>query len=198
MDILIFTIFSYILGSIPFALIITKYAGHGDIREIGSGNIGTANAFRTGSKLIGIATFIGDTAKGFLAVLLACYFIPDASLYALIAVVLGHTFSLFLGFKGGKGVATSLGGFLAIHPILGIIAIGVWIIFGIIFHYSSLSSIAAMTATMVYAILTMPPQQSIIFILLAILVTYCHRDNIQRLVKGEERKITLFAKNNRE
>lgn len=190
MDIFFSSLIAYILGSIPFALLLSKLIGQ-DVREIGSGNIGTANAFRTGNKLIGVLTLIGDIGKAVLAVLIAKYVFPGTEIYAAFFSVIGHIYSCFLKFKGGKGVATAIGGYFMLNPMFGLVAIFTWLSFSLTLRYSSLASMMAVSAVALYAFFTTTIFYAIFLLAIAILIIYCHKENIQRLLNGNERKINF-------
>ena len=157
-------VLAYLLGSIPFGLVLTKLAGHGDIRRIGSGNIGATNVLRTGSKKLAIATLVLDAGKGAAAVLVARRFGPEMAAIAAVASFVGHLFPVWLRFKGGKGVATSGGILLALAWPVGLLAVAIWL--------------ADKQVTEVAAVL-------------ALLVILKHHQNIRRLARGEESKIKL-------
>jgi glycerol-3-phosphate acyltransferase PlsY len=182
---------AYLLGSIPFGLLLTKIFGYGDIRNIGSGNIGATNVLRTGNKGLAVATLLLDGAKGALAVFIGRWLAIDPALPALLGffAVLGHCFPVWLKFKGGKGVATALGFILALSWQLGLAMLGIWLIIAFAFRYSSLAALAAfITAPVLSWFMEMP-----ILILpslgLAVLIVWKHRENIDRLFKGSESKI---------
>ncbi|MGU3360905.1 glycerol-3-phosphate 1-O-acyltransferase PlsY [Methylobacterium sp. M6A4_1b] len=179
----------YLLGSIPFGLILTRYAGLGDVRAIGSGNIGATNVLRTGRKGLAAATLLGDALKGTLAVLLAGRFGPEAALVAGLGAFLGHLFPVWLGFKGGKGVATFLGVLLALSP-LGLLAFAaIWLGLAFTLRYSSLAALAASALTpLVLWVLGQPPV-AFLFLLLAALLWWKHAPNIRRLIDGTEGRI---------
>lgn len=186
-----FILFGYLLGSIPFGLLLTKAAGLGDIRTIGSGNIGATNVLRTGHKKLAVATLLLDGAKGAAAVLIARALAgEDAALLAGLFSMIGHIFPVWLKFKGGKGVATTLGMMLALAPFTGLIACAVWLGMAFTLRYSSLSALVAMLSTPVSAYLIYEDiRLSCVCALVAALVFYTHRTNIRRLLKGEEPKI---------
>ncbi|NVJ98433.1 MAG: glycerol-3-phosphate 1-O-acyltransferase PlsY [Alphaproteobacteria bacterium] len=182
--------FSYLLGSVPFGLLFTKVAGLGDIRNVGSGNIGATNVLRTGRKDLALATLIMDAGKGAIAVLLTRYFIdPTLAPLAGAAAFIGHCFPIYLKFKGGKGVATFYGTLFAISPLLGLTCGIIWVAMAAVFRISSLSAlVASLLAPLVSFYLVGP--ESWIFIAFMTLVIYIrHRENIARLMKGEEPKI---------
>lgn len=193
-------VFGYLLGSIPFGLIFTRLAGAGDIRQVGSGNIGATNVLRTGRKGLAAATLLADAAKGAVAVLAAgAYAGEPVSLAAGLGAVLGHCFPLWLKFKGGKGVATTLGVLLAWSWPLGIAACLLWLLLAILFRISSLSALLglALTAGLAwlgavappwgYAVSSMP--MAIVATITIALVWAMHHENIQRLLTGTEPRI---------
>jgi len=182
---------AYLCGSIPFGLILTKIAGHGDIRDIGSGNIGATNVLRTGSRMLALGTLFCDAAKGFLPVLIAQFFGSGFAAVALVFALLGHIFPVWLGFRGGKGVATGFGGLLAYAWPVAIAVIGVWIVFAVAFRYSSLAAIAAAAATPFLAWPYFANGAPWTLFLVAALVIWRHSENIARLLRGEESKIAL-------
>jgi glycerol-3-phosphate acyltransferase PlsY len=188
---------SYLLGSIPFGLIITQAAGLGDVRKIGSGNIGATNVLRTGRRELAALTLLLDAAKGFVAVMIARYFWPgDAIFIAGIAVFLGHCFPVWLGFKGGKGVATFIGVLLGLAWPVGLIFCAVWLLIALTQKMSSLSAITAGVTSPIFAYViwlygfpTDGTKLAGTAALLALLLVYNHRANIGRLLNGTEPKI---------
>ncbi len=184
---------AYLLGSIPFGLVFVRLSGHGDIRDIGSGNIGTTNVLRTGSKVLAIATLLADAGKGALAIALARYYGLSDFDTAIIGfvVVAAHIFPIWLLFKGGKGVATALGVYFALNPILGGLVLLTWIVVAKVFRISSLSALAALFMAPIYTVIvTVPVETTILCIALYVLICWTHRDNIRRLIKGEESLIS--------
>jgi glycerol-3-phosphate acyltransferase PlsY len=180
----------YLLGSVPFGLILTRMAGLGDIRSIGSGNIGATNVLRTGNKKLALATLLLDGAKGAVAVLLARWLLPEPlPVVAGAAAFVGHIFPVWLKFKGGKGVATALGTWLALAWPIGIAACLTWLLVALVFRFSSLSALLAVALAPVYAIWLGTPALIWFGIGVAILVWIRHHENIRRLLKGEEPKI---------
>jgi len=179
----------YLLGSIPFGLLLTRAAGLGDIRKIGSGNIGATNVLRTGNKALALATLLLDGGKGAVAVLIARYWGPEMMLLAGAGAILGHLYPVWLGFKGGKGVATGLGILLALDWRLGGLACVTWLAVALIFRYSSLSALLAFLLAPIYAWLLAGPRPAAFAVFLAALVWWRHRENIRRLLKGEEPRI---------
>ena len=182
--------FGYLLGSIPFGLIFAKLAGLGDIRKIGSGNIGATNVLRSGRKGIAALTLLADMLKGTLAVWLAGRFGPDPAIIAGLGAFLCDCFPVWLKFKGGKGVATTLGTMLAIMPMLGLIMCGIWLLMALIFRISSLAALTAFAAAPVIAMALLGDYNlALLAGLIAALVFWRHKENIKRLLKGEEPKI---------
>ena len=187
----------YLLGSIPFGVILTRAAGAGDVRNIGSGNIGATNVLRTGRKDLAIATLVLDAGKGAVALLIARYLFGEtAGAIAGGAAFMGHLFPVWLGFKGGKGVATFFGLILAACWPLGLMAAATWLIVAFALRYSSLAALVAAALTPLYALLPLPalglPAPAPILILAiftAVLIYIRHHENIARLLKGAEPKI---------
>ncbi len=185
----------YLLGSIPFGLLLCFLCGLGDIRKIGSGNIGATNVLRTGNKLLALATLILDSGKGAIAVLLALYVfqIFEAGAVA-IGAVLGHVFPVWLRFKGGKGVATTLGTLLALSPLVGVAVCLTWFVSALLFRISSLSALIALASAPLFS-MVLDESHYIFFIgFLALLVFVLHHENIRRILKGEESKIKFGRK----
>ena len=181
----------YVLGSTPFGLLLARATGQGDIRKIGSGNIGATNVLRTGRKDIALATLILDAGKAAIAALIAGHFMPDtpANLIAGGAALLGHCFPFWLKFKGGKGVATFLGVLLATAWPVGLIACGTWLLTAIISRISSLSALVAAVVAPIAALLLGYTGVAIMAGLLAVLIFIRHRENIGRILSGTESKI---------
>lgn len=183
----------YLLGSIPFGLIATRLGGAGDIRQVGSGNIGATNVLRTGRKDLALITLLGDAGKGAAAVLIARWLTHDADAVVALAggaAFIGHLFPIWLKFKGGKGVATFFGVLLAAAWPVGILAGLTWIAAAFIFRISSLGALAASALAPVYAIATGQTQPIIwLTVVMAVLIYLRHRDNILRLLKGQEPRI---------
>lgn len=190
---LLAAIIGYGLGSIPFGLVLSKMAGYGDIRSIGSGNIGATNVLRTGNKKLAALTLALDSGKGAIAVLLVKLIFSgnlDAAIITGFCAILGHVFPVWLKFKGGKGVATTLGMLLALTPSIGIIACATWLGMAYLFKYSSLSAlIAVLTAPLTAYILHGNINLALACLGITIIVWVKHRSNIQRLLAGEEPKI---------
>ena len=181
----------YLIGSVPFGLILTKLGGYGDIRDIGSGNIGATNVLRTGNKKLALATLILDSLKGAIVVCIAHYFADfDIALIAGFAALVGHLFPAWLKFKGGKGVATTFGTLLALQPLLGIAACAIWLITALTTRYSSLSAIVAVALAPPIAYYLYDDANLTGFCgFVALLVIMKHRANIERLIRKEEPKI---------
>ncbi|AZO62867.1 MAG: glycerol-3-phosphate 1-O-acyltransferase PlsY [Mesorhizobium sp.] len=182
-------IFGYLLGSIPFGLLITRAAGLGDVRQIGSGNIGATNVLRTGNKGLAAATLLLDALKGTAAVLIAGHFSPDFGLLAGFGAFLGHLFPVWLGFKGGKGVATYLGVLLGLAWQGMVVFAVVWLAMAFLFRYSSLAALAATVVVPIALYFISTPQIAGLFALMSLIVFVKHRANISRLLAGTEGKI---------
>jgi glycerol-3-phosphate acyltransferase PlsY len=182
-------ILGYLLGSIPFGLVLTKAAGLGDIRQIGSGNIGATNVLRTGNKPLALATLLLDGGKGAIAALIAAQFSPLLAVIAGGAALLGHLFPVWLRFKGGKGVATTLGTLIAINWMVGIAACLTWLAVAFALRISSLSALAAVALAPLYAYILGTGPQVIFAAFAAVLVWIRHRENIARMFKGIEPRI---------
>ncbi len=182
-------IFGYLLGSIPFGLLLTRAAGLGDVRSIGSGNIGATNVLRTGNKKLAAATLLLDALKGTAAVLLANWYAPDLGLWAGFGAFLGHLFPVWLGFRGGKGVATYLGVLIALAWQVALIFAAVWLLVAIVFRYSSLAALCAAIAVPVALWFLATPQLAGLFALMSVILFIKHRANIQRLASGTEGRI---------
>ena len=192
MDYLIVGIVSYLMGSIPFGLILTKIFLNKDIREIGSGNIGATNALRTGNKLIGYSTLILDIAKAIIPVIFVKINYPDLIYIASLCAFLGHVFPIWLKFKGGKGVATYVGILFSINLLLGIIFTASWGIIFLMFRYSSLSSIIGSISIPIYILITDQISNAIFFGIMFVLIFFTHRENIKRLKNKEESKTKIY------
>ena len=192
MDYLIVGIASYLMGSIPFGLILTKVFLNKDIRDIGSGNIGATNALRTGNKLIGYSTLVLDIAKAIIPVIFVKINYPDLIYIASLCAFLGHVFPVWLKFKGGKGVATYVGILFSINFLLGIIFVTSWGIIFLIFRYSSLSSIIGSISIPIYILITDQISNAIFFSIMFVLIFFTHRENIKRLKNKEESKTKIY------
>ena len=183
---------SYLMGSIPFGLILTKIFLKKDIREIGSGNIGATNALRTGNKFIGYSTLILDIAKAIIPVIYVKINFPELIYIASLCAFLGHVFPIWLKFKGGKGVATYVGILFSINILLGVVFIITWGIIFLIFRYSSLSSIIGSFSVPAYILITGQMYNFIFFGIMFILIFFTHRENIKRLKNKEESKTKIY------
>ncbi|MBM3592592.1 MAG: glycerol-3-phosphate 1-O-acyltransferase PlsY [Alphaproteobacteria bacterium] len=184
----------YLIGSIPFGLLLTKAAGLGDIRKVGSGNIGATNVLRTGRKGLAAATLILDGLKGAVAVLLARYFLGDQDLVVGTAAVLGHLFPVWLGFRGGKGVATGLGVLLAAAWPVGLACCALWLVAAKILKMSSAAALTAFAAAPLFALVLSSADHALMALLIAVLVFWRHEANIRRLLAGTEPRIGKTAK----
>ncbi|MBZ0260763.1 MAG: glycerol-3-phosphate 1-O-acyltransferase PlsY [Hyphomicrobiales bacterium] len=186
-------LFGYVCGSIPFGLLLTRAAGLGDVRSIGSGNIGATNVLRTGNKRIAALTLFLDGLKGAVPVLLLTYYgSPQAGMIAGLAAMAGHIFPIWLDFKGGKGVATSLGVLFGLFWPLGLIFIALWLALAFAFRMSSLAGLVTSALTPLWAYLLGCTTELILStVIIAVVIWIMHRANIARLMKGEEPKIDL-------
>ena len=183
MDVLIVTLYSYILGSIPFGLILTRLAGLGDVRKIGSGNIGATNVLRTGNKFIAALTLLLDGLKGTLSILLTIQYFNELTYYAAVIVFLAHIFPVWLKFKGGKGVATFIGSLIVINFYLSIVFVTAWLIMLAIFRISAASALLGYLVVTVTAFIFF--DQKIFFLIFFYFITsiFTHRQNITSLIK---------------
>ncbi len=179
----------YLLGSIPFGMVLTRLAGQGDIRNIGSGNIGATNVLRTGNKFLAFLTLILDGGKGAAAALIAEYLSPGAGLYAGGAAFIGHIYPVWLKFKGGKGVATFLGTLLALSWPVGLACCLTWFFTALIFRISSLSALVAAFLSPLYAYYISGTGLATLSCILCLLIFLRHKDNIKRLLQGTEPRI---------
>jgi acyl phosphate:glycerol-3-phosphate acyltransferase len=183
-------IFGYLLGSIPFGLILTRVAGTQDLRSIGSGSIGTTNVLRTGRKDLAAATLLGDMLKGTIAVIVAGYFGgPDAAMLAALGAFLGHLFPVWLKFRGGKGVAVYIGVLLGLLWPAALVFCLIWIAVAVLTRYSSLSALVASLVMPIMLWWLGHLALAALFAVLTLLVFYAHRENIKRLLAGTEGKI---------
>ena len=192
MDFILIGVVSYLFGSIPFGLLLTKLFLKKDIREIGSGNIGATNALRSGNKLIGYLTLILDITKAILPVLFVKINYPELIYLSALCAFLGHVFPIWLRFKGGKGVATYLGILFVINLSYGIIFITIWIFIFILSKYSSLSSILATSSVPIFLLISKNFSEVIFFIIMFVLIFYTHRENIKRLKNKEEKETKIY------
>ena len=203
MDVLVVILFSYLSGSVPFGLILTKIFVNQDIRNIGSGNIGATNVLRTGNKLLATFTLLFDILKGYVPVIIAQKYFPELIQLTCLLAFLGHVFPVWLKFKGGKGVATYLGILLALSILLGILFMFTWLTVSLIFRYSSLSSMFSSLTIFVITLIKDTALQSIpsntyveeeiklILFIFFILVIFTHRKNISNLKNKTEQKIKI-------
>ncbi len=190
MSILIWAVLGYLLGSVPFGLVITRALGLGDLRQIGSGNIGATNVLRTGNKPAALATLLLDAGKGAIAVLLARHFAgEDAALVAGAAAFLGHCFPVWLGFKGGKGMATFLGTLIALDWRVGLMCCATWLLVALIARISSLSALISAAMAPVYAWALGKPPLMAAALFMTVLIFIRHKANIARLLDGTEPRI---------
>jgi acyl phosphate:glycerol-3-phosphate acyltransferase len=181
----------YLLGSIPSGLILTRLAGLGDVRKIGSGNIGATNVLRTGNKALAALTLICDVAKGVAAVLIGANWGTDAMLAAGGAVVLGHMFPVWLGFHGGKAVATAVGVLAIVAWPVALVAALVWFAMAILFRYSSLAALVGAVAAAAYAGFVVDGERALLIAAIAVVVIARHHENIRRLIAGTESRISF-------
>ncbi|MFT6423927.1 MAG: glycerol-3-phosphate acyltransferase PlsY [Celeribacter sp.] len=181
---------AYLLGSVPFGIVMARLFGLGDLRSIGSGNIGATNVLRTGNKIAAFLTLLGDSGKGAAAVLIARALAGEsgAGIAALFAM-LGHLYPVFLKFKGGKGVATFLGTLLALSMPVGLAACATWLLTAIVTRYSSLSALIAALLAPIYTVIFYHLHGAILVAILSAIIFYKHRENILRLRAGSETKI---------
>ncbi|MGA8402129.1 MAG: glycerol-3-phosphate 1-O-acyltransferase PlsY [Stellaceae bacterium] len=184
-------VIGYLLGSIPFGLILTRLAGLGDVRKIGSGSIGATNVLRTGNKTLAALTVALDVGKGAAAVLIGANWGFEAMLTAAAAVVIGHMFPVWLGFRGGKGVATGLGVLIVIAWPVALVAVLVWLAMALLFRYSSLASLVATAVAAAFAGIVVDGERALLIAAIAILVIAKHHENIRRLLAGTESRISL-------
>ena len=196
MTTLIFVVCAYLIGSVSFAVLMSKAFGLADPRTYGSGNPGATNVLRSGKKAAAVLTLLGDAGKGWLAVFLAIHFAPHdgqglliVALVAL-AVFIGHVFPVFLKFQGGKGVATALGVLLALSGWMGLAVLGTWLLVAVVFRYSSLAALIAAVAAPIYAMLLhLRPELVLATAVMSMLLIWRHKNNIHNLLTGKESKI---------
>ena len=190
LNLIIVAVYSYLLGSIPFGLVLTKIFLKKDIREIGSGNIGTTNVLRTGKKSLAVATLLFDLLKGYFSIVITFIYFDNLISYSALICFIGHIFPLWLKFKGGKGVATYLGIILALSYKFFLIFGITWLVLSFLFRYASLSSVISSLIVFVYSYFFINNFSLILFIFFVIII-YTHRENIVRLKNSEESKIKL-------
>ena len=189
LQILAALVFGYLLGSIPFGLVITRAAGLGDVRRIGSGNIGATNVLRTGNKKLAAATLLLDALKGTVAVLIAGWFRADLALYAGLAAFIGHIYPAWLNFKGGKGVATYFGVLVGVHWPAALAFAAVWLGVAFLTRFSSLAALTAALVVPVFLYFLGHSDMALLFVVMTAIVYYTHRANIARLMAGTESRI---------
>lgn len=187
-------VLAYLIGAIPFGLLLTRAAGLGDIRKVGSGNIGATNVLRTGNKKLAAATLLLDALKGAVPVLIATCYGPDMAVIVGAAAVIGHVAPVWLLFRGGKGVATTIGVLFGIAWPLGLIACAVWLIVAFATRYSSLAALVALASSPGFALLLGERQIAWLAGFLAVIVILKHHANIRRLITGQETRISLGKK----
>ena len=192
MELFLITLFSYLMGSIPFGYILTKIFLNKDIRNIGSGNIGATNALRTGNKLIGYSTLSFDVLKAVLPLIFIKINYSDYIYISSLCIFIGHVFPLWLKFKGGKGVATYVGILFCINIFFGFIFIFTWLLLYLITKYSSLSSLCASLSIPVYILFFLDSRNIFFFLIMLILIFFTHRENVKRLINKEESKTKIY------
>lgn len=180
---------AYLFGSVPFGLLLTRTAGLGDIRRVGSGNIGATNVLRTGNKKLAALTLLLDALKGLVPVLIAWRFGAGMAAVAAAGAVVGHVAPVWLKFRGGKGVATAIGVFLGLAWPVGLLICATWLAVASVSRYSSLAAIVSIGASPAYALLLADPQRALVALIIAVIVILRHTENIRRLIAGEESKI---------
>ena len=183
---------SYLIGSIPFGYLLTKFFLKKDIRNIGSGNIGATNALRTGNKVIGYSTLTLDILKAFLPIIFVKLNYPDYIYVSSFCIIIGHIFPFWLKFKGGKGVATYMGILFCLDITFGFIFVATWLLLYLIFKYSSLSSLLATSSIPVYILLFLDGQNIFFFLTMFVLIFFTHRQNVKRLINKEESKTKIY------
>ena len=192
MELILVISISYLMGSIPFGLILTKIFLKKDIREVGSGNIGATNVLRTGNKTIGYLTLILDIIKAVIPVLYIKIKFPELIYISSLSVFIGHAFPVWLKFKGGKGVATYVGILFSINYILGIVFAFSWLIIFFISKYSSLGSILSSLTIPIFIFFNSSYENQYFFIIIFVLILYTHRENVKRLINKEESKTKIY------
>ena len=190
-NLIIVAVYSYFLGSIPFGLVLTKIFLKKDIRNIGSGNIGTTNVLRTGKKSLAIATLVLDLLKGYFSVIITLTYFENLTSYSALICLIGHIFPIWLKFKGGKGVAAYLGVILALSYKFFLVFGVSWLILSFLFRFASLSSIVSSLIIFIYAYFFNNNNYSLILFIFLVIIIYTHRENIVRLKNSEENKIKL-------
>ena len=190
-NLIIIAIYSYLLGSIPFGLILTKIFLKKDVREVGSGNIGTTNVLRTGNKFLALTTLLLDLLKGFVSVFITLLYFESLVSYSALTCFIGHIYPVWLKFKGGKGVATYLGVILALSYKFFLVFGTCWIILALLFRFASLSSMASSLIVLLYAYFFENYNYSLILFIFFIMILFTHKENIVRLKNSKENKIKL-------
>lgn len=190
-NLIIVAVYSYFLGSIPFGLVLTKIFLKKDIRNIGSGNIGTTNVLRTGKKSLAIATLVLDLLKGYFSVIITLTYFENLTSYSALICLIGHIFPIWLKFKGGKGVAAYLGVILALSYKFFLVFGVSWLILSFLFRFASLSSIVSSLIIFIYAYFFNDSNYSLILFIFLVIIIYTHRENIVRLKNSKENKIKL-------
>jgi len=191
-ELIYISVYSYILGSIPFGLVLIKIFLKKDIREIGSGNIGATNVLRTGKKFLGAMTLLLDGLKAYTSVLITLNFFPDYIYLSALFCFLGHVFPIWLRFRGGKGIAVYLGILFAFSIYLGLIFIISWVVTLYFSKYSSLSSLISSVVVLLYSVTLSNFNMSLFFFIIFIIVTYTHRENISRIREKTENKTNFY------
>ncbi len=192
MELILVITISYLMGSVPFGLILTKIFLNKDIRDIGSGNIGATNVLRTGNKIIGYLTLLLDVLKAVIPVLYIKFNFPELIYVSSLSVFIGHVFPLWLKFKGGKGVATYVGILFSINYILGFVFVASWLIIFFVLRYSSLGSMLATFIIPVFNFFNPSFENEYFFIIMFILIFFTHRENFKRLINKEESKTKIY------
>ena len=192
MELILAITISYLMGSIPFGLILTKIFLKKDIRDIGSGNIGATNTLRTGNKLIGYSTLVLDILKAVIPIIIIKFNFTEYIFVSSLSVFIGHVFPLWLKFKGGKGVATYVGILFCINIIFGIIFIFMWLSLYFISKYSSLSSLIASISIPIYILFFLEGKNIFFFLIMFVLIFFTHRENVKRLINKEESKTKIY------
>ena len=192
MELILIISISYLMGSIPFGLILTKIFLKKDIREVGSGNIGATNVLRTGNKVIGYLTLILDVLKSVVPVLYIKFNFPELVYISSLSVFIGHVFPIWLKFKGGKGVATYIGILFSINYILGIVFAFSWLMIFFISRYSSLGSLLATLIIPIFIFLNPNYENEYFFIIMFVLILFTHRENVKRLINKQESKTKIY------
>ena len=192
MEVILAIVISYILGSIPFGLILTKIFLKKDIRELGSGNIGATNVLRSGNKSIGYLTLLLDVLKAIIPILYIKFNYSDLIYISSMSVFIGHVFPIWLKFKGGKGVATYVGVLFSLNIYIGIVFVTSWLIVFFISKYSSLGSILSSLIIPIFIFLNSNYENEYFFIIMFVLILYTHRENVKRLINKEESKTKIY------